>query len=98
MDTRKNNHGAEATRQDKSVDIRELVEIIVKALVDYPDQVRCHEVEGTYSCVLELEVAKEDIGKVIGKQGAHADAIRRIIHAVGGKKKRRYVLEILEDK
>ena len=98
VDSPKNTHGTTTTRKDQSVDIRELVEIIVKALVDYPEQVRCHEIEGTHSCVLELEVAKEDVGKVIGKQGTHADAIRKIIHAVGGKKKKRYVLEILEDR
>jgi len=78
--------------------VRELVELIVKALVDYPEQVRCYEVVGTHSCVLELEVAKEDVGKVIGKRGIHADAIRRIINAVGGKDKKRYVLEIIEDR
>ncbi|MFH1467754.1 MAG: KH domain-containing protein [Pseudomonadota bacterium] len=80
------------------VNVRELVEHIVRSLVDYPDQVRCHEVEGTHSCVLELEVAREDVGKVIGKRGIHADAIRRIVTAVGGKNKKRYVLEILEDR
>ena len=48
--------------------------------------------------MLELEVAKEDVGKVIGKRGIHADAIRRIINAVGGKDKKRYVLEIIEDR
>lgn len=82
----------------EDVDVRELVETIVRALVDYPDQVKCHEVEGSHSCVLELEVAKEDVGKVIGKKGIHADAIRRIVHAVGGKKRKRYVLEIIEDR
>ena len=46
--------------------------------------------------VLELHVAPEDVGKVIGKKGVHADAIRRLVHAIGGKKKRRYVLEIIE--
>ncbi|MCB9794379.1 MAG: KH domain-containing protein [Alphaproteobacteria bacterium] len=78
--------------------VRELVEAIVKAMVDHPDQVRCREVQGTHSCVLELEVAKEDIGKVIGRKGIHADAIRRIVHAAGGKQKMRYVLEIIEDR
>lgn len=80
-----------------SMEVRELVELIVKALVDFPEQVHCHEVEGSHSCVLELEVAKEDVGKVIGKHGVHADAIRRLVNAIGGKKKKRYVLEILED-
>ena len=79
------------------VEVKSLVEAIVKALVDHPDQVLVTEVEGTHSCVLELSVAPEDVGKVIGKKGIHADAIRRIVHAVGGKNKKRYVLEILEN-
>ncbi len=92
-----NNEGQVAATPDQ-VCVRELVELIVKALVDFPEQVTCYEVEGTHSCVLELEVAKEDVGKVIGKRGIHADAIRRIVNAVGGKNKKRYVLEILEDR
>jgi predicted RNA-binding protein YlqC (UPF0109 family) len=80
------------------MDVRELIEEIVKALVDNPEQVHCSEVHGTHSCVLELTVAPEDVGKVIGKRGVHADAIRRLVHAIGGKKKRRYVLEIIEDR
>lgn len=78
------------------MEVRELVEEIVKALVDIPEEVRCTEVEGTHSCVLELHVAPDDVGKVIGKKGVHADAIRRLVHAIGGKKKKRYVLEIIE--
>lgn len=78
------------------VEVKALVEAIVRALVDHPEQVVVTEVEGTHSCVLELSVAPEDVGKVIGKKGIHADAIRRIVHAVGGKNKKRYVLEILE--
>ncbi|MDP2309539.1 MAG: KH domain-containing protein [Pseudomonadota bacterium] len=78
------------------MEVKALVEAIVRALVDYPDQVFVTEVEGTNSCVLELSVAAEDVGKVIGKKGIHADAIRRIVHAIGGKNKKRYVLEILE--
>jgi predicted RNA-binding protein YlqC (UPF0109 family) len=80
------------------MEVRELVEEIVKALVDRPEDVVCTEVEGAHSCVLELKVAPEDVGKVIGKKGAHADAIRRLIHAIGGKKKKRYVLEIIEER
>ena len=80
------------------MEVRELVEVIVKALVDRPDEVVITEVEGTHSCVIELQVAAEDVGKVIGKKGVHADAIRRIVHAVGGKKRKRYVLEIIEDR
>lgn len=76
--------------------MKSLIEAIVKAIVDQPDRVVLTEIEGSQACVLELSVAPEDIGKVIGKKGVHADAIRRIVHAVGGKHKRRYVLEILE--
>ena len=64
--------------------------------MDQPDRVRVEQVDGSHSCVLELHVAPEDVGKVIGKKGVHADAIRRLVHAIGGKKKRRYVLEIIE--
>ena len=84
-------------KTDDVMEMRDLVEAIVKAMVDHPEQVICREVVGTHSCVLELEVAKEDIGKVIGRKGIHADAIRRIVHAAGGKKKMRYVLEIIEE-
>ncbi len=80
------------------MEVRELVEEIVKALVDHPDQVVINEVQGTHSCVIELHVAREDIGKVIGKKGVHADAIRKLVHAIGGKKKIRYVVEIIEDR
>ena len=78
------------------VEVKALVEAIVRAIVDDPDAVVVTEIEGTHSCVLELSVAPDDVGKVIGKKGIHADAIRRIVHAVGGKTKKRYVLEILE--
>lgn len=80
------------------MEVRELVEEIVKALVDRPEDVVCAEVEGAHSCVLELTVAAEDVGKVIGKKGVHADAIRRLIHAIGGKMRKRYVLEIIEER
>lgn len=83
-------------RTEVDVDIRTLIESIVKALVDHPDQVLVTQIEGTHSVVLELAVAPEDVGKVIGKKGIHADAIRRLVHAIGGKTKKRYVLEILE--
>ncbi len=78
--------------------MRELVELMVKALVDHPDEVEVTEVEGTHSSVIELKVAKDDIGKVIGKKGAHAQALRTIIAAAGGKRKKRYLLEIIEDR
>jgi len=84
-------------RPHNDVDIKQLIEFIVRALVDHPDQVRVTQVEGTNSVVLELAVAPVDVGKVSGKKGIHADAIRRIVHAVGGKTKKRYVLDILEN-
>lgn len=79
------------------MEVRVLVEEIVKAIVDNPDDVVVSEVEGSHSTVLELKVARDDVGKVIGKKGVHADAIRRLVHAIGGKQKRRYILEIIED-
>ncbi len=80
------------------MEVRVLVEEIVKAIVDRPEEVEVSEVEGSHSTVLELKVARDDVGKVIGKKGVHADAMRRIVHAIGGKQKRRYVLEIVEDR
>ena len=77
--------------------MKELVETIVKAMVDRPEEVEVTEVVGAYSCIIELKVAREDIGKVIGKRGVHAQAIRTIITAAGGKLKKRYVLELIED-
>ncbi len=76
--------------------MKELVEMIAKALVDKPEEVLVEESQGTHTCVMKLRVAKEDIGKVIGKKGANANAIRTILDASGGKQNRRYVLEILE--
>ena len=78
--------------------MKELVEVIVRALVDLPEAVEVTEVAGQHSSVIELKVAKEDIGKVIGKKGAHAQALRTIISAAGGKRKKRYVLEIIEER
>ena len=77
--------------------MKELVETIVKAMVDRPEEVEVFEVTGKHSCIIELKVAREDIGKVIGRRGVHAQAIRTIIMAAGGKLKMRYVLEIIED-
>ena len=74
-----------------------LVEMIVKALVDQPDQVEISEVKGSHAHVIELKVAKEDLGKVIGKSGAHASAIRTLLAAASGKENRRYILEIIEN-
>ncbi len=69
---------------------------MVKALVDKPDEVSLREVEGEKTTVLELRVAKEDLGKVIGKQGKTAQAMRTILNAMATKLKKRAVLEIIE--
>ena len=76
--------------------MKDLISDIVRALVDQPDQVSVNEVEGGHTVVLELSVAKSDMGKVIGKRGRHADAIRTILSAAAGKVRKRYVLEIVE--
>ena len=75
---------------------KELVEFIARSLVDKPDEVAVREVEGEQTAVIELSVAKEDLGKVIGKQGRIARAIRTLLGAVSAKAKKRVVLEILE--
>lgn len=76
--------------------MKELVQYIAQALVDFPEQVSVTEVEGNQTSVLELKVAKEDLGKVIGKQGRTARAIRMIVSAAAAKAKKRMVLEIIE--
>ncbi|MCJ7439997.1 MAG: KH domain-containing protein [Thermoanaerobaculaceae bacterium] len=76
--------------------MKELVEQIAKALVDQPDKVQVREVQGEQTTVLELRVATEDLGKVIGKQGKTARAVRTLLAAAGMKVRRRFVLEILE--
>ncbi len=76
--------------------MKELIRYIAQALVDYPEQVSVSEIEGNQTSVLELKVAKEDLGKVIGKQGRTARAMRTILSAASAKVKKRTVLEILE--
>ena len=73
-----------------------LIEFIAKALVDHPEEVQVSEVEGEQTTVLELKVAQDDLGKVIGKQGRTARALRTILSAASTKAKKRTVLEILE--
>jgi predicted RNA-binding protein YlqC (UPF0109 family) len=77
--------------------VKELVEFIVKSLVDKPDAVRIEEVEGEKASIIELRVDNGDLGKVIGKQGRTAKAIRTILNASGVKAGKKVVLEILED-
>jgi predicted RNA-binding protein YlqC (UPF0109 family) len=76
--------------------MKELIERMAKALVDSPEQVVVKEIEGHHLTVIELRVAKHDIGKVIGKQGRTAQAIRTILTAASAKIKKRCVLELLE--
>ncbi len=76
--------------------MKDLLKRIVQALVDNPEQVEVLEIKSEHVSVFELRVAKEDIGKVIGKQGRTAQAIRTILSAASGKAKKRNVLEILE--
>lgn len=76
--------------------MKELVEFIAKSLVDKPEEVRVCEVEGEQACVLELRVAKEDLGKIIGKQGRTARALRTVISAASSRARKRILLEILE--
>ena len=80
----------------KGMDVKQLIEDIVRTLVDRPEDVQIKEVIGEHAHVLELQVAKEDLGKVIGKGGAHATAIRTLMSAASGKEKKRYILEIIE--
>lgn len=75
--------------------LKDVVETIAKALVDQPDEVVVSELQGE-ATVLELRVAPQDLGKVIGKQGRTARAMRTLLRAIGMKSRRRFVLEILE--
>jgi predicted RNA-binding protein YlqC (UPF0109 family) len=76
--------------------LKELVEYIAQSLVDKPEEVQVREVGGEQTIVYELRVAKDDLGKVIGKQGRTARAMRTILGAASTKLKKRSVLEILE--
>ncbi|MDI6796893.1 MAG: KH domain-containing protein [Desulfatibacillaceae bacterium] len=76
--------------------MKDLIKFVAEALVDYPEKVEVSEVEGEQTSVIELKVAKEDLGKVIGKQGRTARAMRTLLSAASAKIKKRSVLEILE--
>ena len=76
--------------------LKELVEHIVRKLVDNPDAVVVTEISGEQATIIELRVAPEDLGKVIGKEGRTARSIRTLVHAAATKEKKRAVLEILE--
>jgi predicted RNA-binding protein YlqC (UPF0109 family) len=76
--------------------MRELIEFIAKAVVDNPEEVSVSEVEGEVTSVIELRVAKSDLGKVIGKEGRTARAMRTLLTAASTKIRKRAVLEIIE--
>lgn len=77
--------------------MKEVLEIIAKALVDSPNEVTVSEVEGEQSIILELKVAESDMGKVIGKQGRIAKAIRTVVKAAASRENKRVVVEILQE-
>ena len=76
--------------------MKDLVTVMAKALVDKPGEVEIREIEGDVTIILELKVAKDDLGKVIGRQGKTAHAMRSILNATATKLKKRAVLEIIE--
>lgn len=78
--------------------MKELIENIVKSIVDEPDKVAVNELMGESSCVLELRTDPSDVGKVIGKRGRTASAIRVLLNAVSAKESRKYILEIIDNK
>jgi predicted RNA-binding protein YlqC (UPF0109 family) len=76
--------------------MKDLIKMIAEALVDQPEQVSIKEVSGNHTSVIELSVAKVDIGKIIGKRGRNVSAMRTILSAVSAKEKKRALLEIIE--
>ena len=79
-----------------SSELKSMIEFVAKSLVDIPDQVEVNEIEGEQTTVIELKVDKSDLGKVIGKQGRTARALRTILNAASTKLRKRSVLEIIE--
>jgi predicted RNA-binding protein YlqC (UPF0109 family) len=76
--------------------MKDLITKILQALVDHPEEVSINEIGGGHTTVLEVSVAKTDIGKIIGKRGRTAQAIRTILSAASGKSRKRYIFEIVE--
>jgi len=76
--------------------MKDLITMIAQALVDQPEDVSIVEIEGSHSSVLELSVAKSDLGRIIGKNGRTAQAIRTVLSAASGKSRKRHVLEIVD--
>lgn len=80
----------------EDIQVRDLVEVIAKALAEYPDEIDVKEICGHQISVIELRAAKGDLGKIIGKEGRNAHALRTIVNAAATKLRKRAVLEILE--
>ncbi len=78
--------------------MKELVQLLARSLVSYPDAVEVKETQGDTASILELKVAKEDLGRIIGKQGRTAKSIRTILNAAASRTNRKVVLEIVEEK
>lgn len=76
--------------------MKELIEVLARALVDNPEQIEVREIEGEKSVILELKVAEEDMGKVIGKKGRIAKAIRTVVKASAAREGKRVVVEIIQ--
>lgn len=77
--------------------MRDLIQFIAKSLVDHPEKVELNEIAGAQTNVLELRVAKEDVGKIIGKSGRTADAIRTILNCGAAKISKRFILHIIDE-
>ena len=89
-------HPKEQAMTDSDISIKNLVGYIARALVDEIDRVEINEISGGQTNIIELKVAKTDIGKVIGRQGRTADAIRTIVNCAAAKHSKRYILEIID--
>ncbi len=76
--------------------MKELVEVMARSMVEKPEEVQVTEIDGSKTVVLELRVAPEDLGRVIGKEGSRAKAMRTIINAANKNREKRYILEIVE--
>ena len=79
------------------ISMKDLVGFIARALVDETERIDIHEISGNQTNIVELKVAKEDIGKVIGRQGRTADAIRTILNCAAAKSAKRYILQIIDE-
>ena len=88
--------GAAAQGGKKLSELAKMIEYMAKMLVDLPDQVEVNEIAGENTTVIELKVAKEDLGKIIGKQGRTARAVRTVLNGASTKLRKRTVLEIIE--